>query len=410
MPRALRGLQLRAAPARGREPGVRKGVAKFKPRLPVVKKKKITKQELKEAKAQSRQARALTAPPGSDLSELELRTVGKEARAAYEAHEAEFSTWAVHNKLGSLKLPQALDRALTAYINHELFFRGESVHVARQTLYGVIYVRGLPKDKTTLPRARRALAGFSREEPPQSEDPAPIEALALIADHLISQDSLSAKLAATALVCSFDLFTRPSETLELRHEDIIPPRGRYKSTSVIVAPLPIKASTLKAATAPAPKSAKSGEFDDTVLAGLPGLGLEWVESLMVKLKEAAVAQQRLFDPLNLAEYEALLRDTSTDIKLSELHITPHSMRHGGASLASYNKILDADGIRKQGRWNAEKSARRYEKKGRLTRQVAKMSAKQVQKGADLLRDNNLRNKIFDFVKTLAKQRWRLAKR
>ena len=46
----------------------------------------------------------------------------------------------------------------------------------------------------------------------------------------------------------------------------------------------------------------------------------------------------------------------------------------------------------------------YRKKGSLTRQVAKMDAKQVALGASLLRDGNLRKKALMVARSLRKMR------
>ena len=51
------------------------------------------KAETKEAKAAGRQARKLQAPAGSDLTELELRTVGKATRQRYSNAYDEFKAW-----------------------------------------------------------------------------------------------------------------------------------------------------------------------------------------------------------------------------------------------------------------------------------------------------------------------------
>ena len=297
-----------------------------------------------------------------------------------------------------------LDDAVTTYLNEELFFKGEAVASARATVFGIIWARGLPKERTTLPRARRALSGYAREEPAHAEDPAPIEAVAVIASKLLDENGLLGRLSGLAMLVEFDLFTRPSETLEIRKEDVIVPKGQYKTTSVIIAPLPTKPTTAKAATRAAPKAAKSGEFDDTVLAGLPGLGLEWAAELVQVLKQQAVEQQRLLDPLTLTQYERYVSATAEAIDLGKLRVHPHSMRHGGASLAAYLKCLDAPGIKGRGRWNSERSVRRYEKKGRLTRQVAKMDAKQVALGGSLLRDGILKKKALMVARSLRKVR------
>lgn len=64
-----------------------------------------------------------------------------------------------------------LDASLTEYLNDQLFRRGESVAASRNALFGTMFFEKLPKSALTLPRARRALKGFVKDEPLRSSDP-----------------------------------------------------------------------------------------------------------------------------------------------------------------------------------------------------------------------------------------------
>ncbi len=73
--------------------------------------------------------------------------------AKYLAEAAEFAVWAhkAPEVAGlSLRDPEQLDQVLVTYLS-QLFKEGEEGHVARATFYGVIFKRGLPKLKSTLP-------------------------------------------------------------------------------------------------------------------------------------------------------------------------------------------------------------------------------------------------------------------
>ena len=64
------------------------------------------------------------------------------------------------------------------------------------------------------------------------------------------------------------------------------------------------------------------------------------------------------------------------LNLTALKITPHCMRHGGASVdALCGKLLPE--IQRRGRWAAASSVKRYEKTGRLLKQLEKMSKTQI---------------------------------
>lgn len=106
------------------------------------------------------------------------------------------------------------------------------------------------------------------------------------------------KLSGLAMIVQFDLFSRTCETLELRHEDIVPPKGRHcKVVSAIIAPL----SERLAAWLPV-KPTQNGDYDDTVIAGLKGMALEWCSEVLLGLKTGGKRGQKLFDPLDLPRY------------------------------------------------------------------------------------------------------------
>ena len=270
----------------------------------------------------------------------------------------------------------------------ELYLRGEATSVARDVLFGVIFELGLGKGPNVLPRCRRSLQGFRRDDPPVSEDPCPREAAALVTAALLKDGPLLSVLSGLAFGVQYDLFTRPSETLNILKEDVVAPRtGAYQGVAVIVAPGPVRAAAAEATAraglrAPAPSTpaavrkrpaarpAKSGEFDDTVLAGLEGLGFEFVPEVLLSLQRAALPGQPLFSPLTLSEYERHILKGAELAGLDPLRVTPHSARHGGASSAMHLELLDLKMIQKRGRWLAPRSVKRYEKSGKLLRQVA----------------------------------------
>ncbi len=133
---------------------------------------------------------------------------------------------------------------------------------------------------------------------------------------------------------------------------------------------------------PAARPAKSGEFDDTVKGGIL---VNCVLELLAALKNAARPGEAILDPLTLPLYEAKMRETMHNLGYADLHFTPHSASHGGASTAMELKKLDAKGIMKRGRWLAAKSVRRYEKSGKLLRMVEAAGTSTIDAGAKLLR-------------------------
>ena len=313
------------------------------------------------------------------LTHAEQASIAKSTREWYTAAYEEFLAWARLEKRPMDDLA-AIDETLVQLLD-VMFHRGEDAGHARAVIFGTMFCLALPKGATTLPRCRRALRGFLKDAPPVSNDPVPIEAAVVLVDALLDSSKLEEKLAGLAFISAFDLFLRPSETLTIRKEDVIAPRrGQYQSVSVIVAPSALVEARLTVKTQ---KAAKSGEFDDTVVAGLPGLGLEWVSELVWQLAKGTPSKTAIFAPLSLAVYERIIGSFSQ--KLGVGRFTPHGARHGGPSLAMYRKILDLGGIQKRGRWLASSSVRRYEKSGKLTRQAAKLDKDVFVKAAVLLK-------------------------
>jgi hypothetical protein len=201
-----------------------------------------------------------------------------------------------------------------------------------------------------------------KEVPSNARDPMPFEALLLLTDTLLQEPTLPKVLTAIGLHLSFDLYLRPSEVLNLRRTSVVPPQGRkYPRWAVIIAPFGTEN-----------RPSKNKEFDDTVLASPPGADRDYVQRLLETLHKTTKADTCLLDPLNLAVYEKVTREACATLEIEHLALSPHSARHGGPSTDAYNQVLDTKAIMTRGRWKALASVRRYEKKGKLQRQVAKL--------------------------------------
>ena len=265
-----------------------------------------------------------------------------------------------------------LDKSLRKFLSF-LFFDGGAPFDARLALHGTIFVRELPKAATTLPLSRATLAGFSSTVPEMARDPMPKEAKDLLCQDLIAHDGTSGFIAAGALVTSFDGFFRPSEVLGLEARDIHVLRGRRR-----VAGMPAVTATVRPLIpyepgGQAPARTKSGEHDETVVfgrsSGLPG-GEPWVANFIAELQTKR--RGKLF-PISLNLYEVLVKRSARRLGLENLKCTPHTARHGAASMAYALGNLSLRDIQKRGRWRNEKSVRVYEKSGKLTRQIARLS-------------------------------------
>ncbi|CAK0843206.1 unnamed protein product, partial [Prorocentrum cordatum] len=321
---------------------------------------------------------AAAAPALTDLTQVEAQSVSEETRRTYAKAYNAFELHAVQHGLQLHRMStNTLDEAAAQYINDEMYLKGLDVSAPRNLRCAIIFVKALPKG--SLPRCQRAIKGFLKDDPPRSEDPCPIEAAAILAFDLLGQPTVTAAAAGLAFLTQYDTFARPSEILNLKKEDVIvPSAANYKQTCIIVAP-----QTAKGSSTPA-KPAKSGEFDDTVVVGLEGLGLPFVPQLLQSLRSQAPKGSKLLAPLTLPRYEKEIKDAAVRCRLTDLNITPHSARHGGPSTAAHRKLLSLAEIKKRGRWLTSKSVARYEKTGKLLRQVAVMGTRDVARGLQLL--------------------------
>ena len=125
---------------------------------------------------------------------------------------------------------------------------------------------------------------------------------------------------------------------------------------------------------PAPRT-KAGEYDDSIVFGDAASTAQdrsFAASLLVRLKEATAPARRVF-PVSLHTLDARLRCAVRPLGIERLRLTPHTARHGGASTDFASDQRPIDSIQRRGRWKAIASVRRYEKAGRLNRQIAMLS-------------------------------------
>ena len=277
------------------------------------------------------------------------------------------------------------DVIVAEFFDH-LYEMGRPVSDARDMLYGYIFIHSLPKKRDTLPRARRALVGFTRCEPGHVRDPAPLEAVVVVCDWLLNQNTLLHHLAAIALWLSFDMYLRPSEALDATREAVVPPSGRrYARWGFTIA---VSADDHDP-DAPLPRPAKNGEFDHTVFAGVvPGAARDRTARVLASAYRLCEPGRSLLEPLTLAMYERLLAFAMTELNLRALKFTPHSARHGGPSTDAYFDRMDLNAIQRRGRWAQLRSVRRYKKKGTLQRQINRMPSHLVRRGQHLFDDSS----------------------
>ena len=118
----------------------------------------------------------------------------------------------------------------------ELFAESESTAVWNLAQFGGLYFRRVPRHPHIMSRCRRTLRRFVRDEPGFSKDPQPLGVLVILTSDLLKKHPLLDKLAGLALVMSYDLCTKPSETLTSSSRDVIAHQARgNQSVSISIA-------------------------------------------------------------------------------------------------------------------------------------------------------------------------------
>lgn len=223
-------------------------------------------------------------------------------------------------------------------------------------------------DKAMLPISRQALKGWKVRYPGRARTGVDLCLWDLVAWGAIQ---LGFFLTACGILIQGDLYLRPSELLDLTARHLLSPQRRVKKWGVVVG--------LSEDGMPS----KSGEFDECVFADTSERSdvnqiLAWLKSYCLSPTTS------IFHPLTLAQYEDQIKKAACLVKLGSLRLTPHMLRHSGASHDAFYSIRSIREIQVRGRWKAAASVARYKKPGRMLLSQAEVS-KSVWREADLAR-------------------------
>ena len=103
-------------------------------------------------------------------------------------------------------------------------------------------------------------------------------------------------------------------------------------------------------------------------------------NVLAALRLSAAHDGKKLIPISLAKYETLTRTAACELNLNALRLSPHSWRHGGPSTDFLLAYRTRSQIQPRGRWRCPASVARYEKHGKLLRQLACMTIDQKRKG------------------------------
>ena len=320
--------------------------------------KPVTRDPVKRARAR---ASFVAAAAGKNF--LHKASVSSRTRRVYEQYVGDVVA-AFGEQLDDQTPHDHLDHVLDKYLNR-MFQDGAGASEARLCLYGIAWhCRQPTRSPEVLPLAKMAMKGFTRLDPDKSKDPGPWETALIIAAHSLAHHPCGGDVAASIL-CQFDMYLRPSEMNAIKKQDVLPPRGRYRSWSVIIAP-----STELRTT-------KTLQQDDTLIIADTSKERAWLTAVIRALVHRATSDCSRLLQLDPQAVARLMKISAHRLGLEPLALTPHSWRHGGASVDALAGV-DITTIQRRGRWQCISSVRRYEKHGKLLRQIHKLAPHHLQ--------------------------------
>lgn len=289
------------------------------------------------------------------LSVLEASAVSDSTGRNYHACALKFLNWCLwtgRNFTDSV----VLDTILVVFFSH-LFLDGYDSATGRMTMAALKHhLPAMLTGSRPLPRAFRALQGWTKLVPPQMRLPLPRVAMFAILGVLMSQGRLA---EATFVRIAFDTYLRPSEAYRLTAASLIAPRDGskdgYQHWAILVN------------DAASGRPGKTGVTDESVIVDDPSL---WPLLLALRLKRRPEASLWTFSPhqLRQAFAEALIQ-----LQIADEQTTLYSLRHGGASDDLLSGRRTRKEVKDRGRWRTDQSLNRYAKRARMQQRIGQLA-------------------------------------
>ena len=257
---------------------------------------------------------------------------------------------------------ESADAALVEYADF-LYFEGfeKAEFSATLAAWADRFPRFTKQGDRKLPRAARALQGFSKLAPASTRPPISWNILCLIALEVLRA---GAPAIALALSVMFVCYFRPGEIFNIEADDVAPPTGQFKHTAINVFPSErVERNKTGLADLSLLLDAPYATFLGPVVAQLAELrsGRMLIESSYVMMK---VQFERAQEELQLPQKFVL-----------------YQIRHGGPSHDRAHRVRSMLEIKSRGQWSSDSSVKRYEGHARLQQVESRLDATLARRAA-----------------------------
>ncbi|CAK0847428.1 unnamed protein product, partial [Prorocentrum cordatum] len=216
--------------------------------------------------------------------------------------------------------------------------------------------------REVFPLTHQTLKGWNVLEPSKSRPPVPFLAARAVACWLCRAGK---PLSGLAVLIMFETYMRPSEVLALRARQVVVPLPKEGGASIFLT-FVVRASEYEIPT-------KTNTYDLSVPLDLPRQ--QWMVD-PISFVQALRGPDDLFLGLGYNQLAEDFQSATSALGVSLLKATLYSLRHGGASRDRSTGARGLGAVQQRGGWKAFKSVLRYEKHGRLSLELRKLSDQQ----------------------------------
>jgi hypothetical protein len=281
--------------------------------------------------------------PGERLLGItESESVSAKTRLDYRRRVQQFKReMRISLELAELK-PEVLDKFLVKAYD-DLYLSGLPFGAGEKLMAAVRFCVPAysPHGKLSLPRSQRSLRGWRRLTPVATRRPLPWLVVAAIAWHF----AMVSGEMAVAWLLMIDTYMRPSEAVNLEKWQVVPPADEKHMKLAAVLLHPDQRGI----------ASKTGQMNESLIIHRPWLS----EILMQQVR--LCRGLRLFD-FNLDQMRRHFVQIAAKVGINQWNPVLYMARHTGASLDRLENRISLEEVRRRGRWAAESSVRRYEKR------------------------------------------------